>query len=214
MVLILVLVLQIWSCLRHCSDPCTCLPARLLVLRNPKQFVELLFTCLISVLFHTVIQKLTMRYSGDPRANEWSGLTTQHTIWMRQHNRIEQKLHELNPHWNGEQLFQETRRIIIALWQFVVYNEYLPVILGPHAMQAHGLQLADEGSWNSQQTGHYCYYSTASPALQIALDACYSHACLDIAWSVYLFVGVFAPQKRLNRSRCRLEARVGPETGY
>ena len=89
-------------------------------------------------------------YSGDDRVNEWTGLTTQHTIWLRQHNRIEQKLHELNPHWDGERLYQETRRIVIALWQFAVYNEYLPVILGPHAMQAHGLQLVHTGYWNGQ----------------------------------------------------------------
>ena len=80
--------------------------------------------------------------------NEWSGLTTQHTIWVRQHNRIEEKLHELNPHWNGERLFQETRRIIVGMWQYIVYTEYLPIIVGPRAMKAYGLNLVDTGYWN------------------------------------------------------------------
>ena len=92
---------------------------------------------------------------GDGRSNEWTGLTTQHTIWVREHNRIEQKLHELNFHWNGERLYQETRRIIIAIWQFTVYNEYLPIIIGNNAMQPYRLQLADIGYWNGQKTGHY-----------------------------------------------------------
>ena len=81
---------------------------------------------------------------------------TQHTIWVRQHNRIEQKLHELNPHWNGERLYQETRRITSALWVFTVYNEYLPIIVGPHAMRAYGLELVSDGYWNGENTG-YCY---------------------------------------------------------
>ena len=80
--------------------------------------------------------------------NEWIGLIIQHTLWVREHNRIERKLHELNPHWGGEQLFQETRRIVVALWQYSVYNEYLPVIVGDDAMQAYGLQLVDTGYWN------------------------------------------------------------------
>ena len=86
--------------------------------------------------------------SGDGRANEWSGLATQHTVWMRQHNRIEQKLHELNRHWDGERLFQETRRIIVAQWQVSVFKEYLPNVIGTDVMRRYGLQLASTGYWN------------------------------------------------------------------
>jgi len=67
---------------------------------------------------------------------------------VRLHNRIEQKLHQLNPHWDGERLYQETRRVVIAIWEFTVYNEYLPVILGSNAMQDYGLQLLSTGYWN------------------------------------------------------------------
>ena len=85
---------------------------------------------------------------GDGRANEWSGLLSQHTVWVREHNRIEEKLYELNPHWNGERLYQETRRIVIAQWQVSVYKEYLPNILGADAMHRYGLRLANTGNWN------------------------------------------------------------------
>ena len=73
---------------------------------------------------------------------------TQHTVWMREHNRIEQKLHELNPHWNGARLYQETRRIVVAEWQVTVFKEYLPSVIGADAMRAYDLQLADTGCWN------------------------------------------------------------------
>ena len=33
--------------------------------------------------------------------NEQTALTTMHTIWMREHNRKEERLHYINPHWNG-----------------------------------------------------------------------------------------------------------------
>ena len=61
--------------------------------------------------------------AGNFRANEQSLLTVTHTLWMREHNRIAEQLRMLNPHWSGEKIFQETRRIVITEWQHIVYNE-------------------------------------------------------------------------------------------
>jgi len=96
------------------------------------------------------MQMYQLSLLGDGRANEWSGLITQHTVWVREHNRIEQKLHELNPHWNGERLYQEARRIVVGEWQVAVYNEYLPTVLGADLMRRYGLLLADSSLpfWN------------------------------------------------------------------
>uniref|UniRef100_A0A8D8Z3T8 Peroxidasin n=1 Tax=Cacopsylla melanoneura TaxID=428564 RepID=A0A8D8Z3T8_9HEMI len=83
--------------------------------------------------------------AGDGRASEQPGLTAIHTILMREHNRMAEQLAQINPHWNDEQLFQQTRRIMVAQWQHVVYNELLPRLLGLNAVNLYGLKLSATG---------------------------------------------------------------------
>lgn len=68
--------------------------------------------------------------AGDIRANEQVGLLAMHTIWLREHNRIARTLREMNPHWNGEKLYQESRRIVGAEMQHISYRHWLPRIFG------------------------------------------------------------------------------------
>ncbi|XP_063305699.1 myeloperoxidase-like isoform X3 [Pelobates fuscus] len=68
--------------------------------------------------------------AGDPRVSEQPGLTSFHTLFVREHNRIASELHKLNPKWSGETLYQETRKIIGGILQKITYKDWLPLLLG------------------------------------------------------------------------------------
>ncbi|XP_077547312.1 peroxidasin isoform X2 [Haemaphysalis longicornis] len=76
--------------------------------------------------------------SGDVRANEQLGLVSMHTLWFREHNRLAEALSEINPHWDGERLYQEARKIVGAEMQHITFEHWLPKILGPLGMAAMG----------------------------------------------------------------------------
>ena len=62
--------------------------------------------------------------------NEQTALTVMHTIWMREHNRIADKLQALNPQWDREEIFQTARKIVGAEIQKITYKDYLSLLLG------------------------------------------------------------------------------------
>ncbi|XP_046684195.1 peroxidase-like isoform X3 [Homalodisca vitripennis] len=68
--------------------------------------------------------------TGDPRVNTQPHLAVMYTLWVREHNRVAEKLSALNSHWSDERLYQEARRIVIAQIQHITYNEWLPALLG------------------------------------------------------------------------------------
>ncbi|CAD5206024.1 unnamed protein product [Bursaphelenchus okinawaensis] len=68
--------------------------------------------------------------AGDGRANEQIALTSMHTVWFREHNRIAGELLEMNPDWNGERIYHEARKIIGAMMQHITYEHWLPKVLG------------------------------------------------------------------------------------
>jgi len=64
--------------------------------------------------------------AGDVRANENPLLTSIHTLFVREHNRLCGELVIENPQWTDEQLYQHARKIVGGLIQAVVYEEWLP----------------------------------------------------------------------------------------
>jgi peroxidase len=68
--------------------------------------------------------------AGEHRTSENLGLVSVQTLFNREHNRIAAKLAENNPLWSDEYIYQETRRIVIAILQHIVYNEWLPSVTG------------------------------------------------------------------------------------
>nr|XP_023023971.1 chorion peroxidase [Leptinotarsa decemlineata] len=83
--------------------------------------------------------------SGDPRANENLHLTAMHLLWVRQHNLLAKNVSDMNPHWDDERIFQETRRIVAAQMQHITYNEFLPILLGDNLMKKFDLYPMKKG---------------------------------------------------------------------
>ncbi|XP_077296660.1 peroxidase homolog [Arctopsyche grandis] len=86
--------------------------------------------------------------AGEIRVNEQLVLTCMHTLMAREHNRVARGLAHVNPHWDDETLFQESRRIVIAQIQHITYNEFLPILLGKEVMEKFGLLLQKDGYWD------------------------------------------------------------------
>ncbi|XP_049527133.1 chorion peroxidase isoform X3 [Dermacentor silvarum] len=74
-------------------------------------------------------------WAGDLRATQHIALLSMQTLWLRQHNRIAKNLSAMNPHWDDETVFQTTRRICEALFQNIVFKEWLPWMLGETKMK-------------------------------------------------------------------------------
>ncbi|BET01861.1 Animal haem peroxidase [Nesidiocoris tenuis] len=83
--------------------------------------------------------------AGDDRASEQPSLGSLHTVWMREHNRMATELSKINPHWNDEILYSETRRILGGVYQHISFNEWLVRILGMAAVRKYGLDLLRDG---------------------------------------------------------------------
>jgi len=78
-----------------------------------------------------------MYISGDIRVNENIALTSMHTIWVREHNRIAKRLARKHSDWDDDQLFKAARKIVVAEMQSITFNEFLPLLLGQKGIDAY-----------------------------------------------------------------------------
>lgn len=54
-----------------------------------------------------------------------------HTLWAREHNRLVDGLRMLNnTRWTDDDIYEEARRIVIAMIQHITYDEWASIILG------------------------------------------------------------------------------------
>ena len=72
--------------------------------------------------------------AGDVRANEQVGLSALHTLFVREHNRIAEELGDAYPGLRGDYIFEIARKIVGAQMQVITFNEFLPLLLGPDAI--------------------------------------------------------------------------------
>ena len=63
----------------------------------------------------------------------------------------------MNPSMGGETLYQESRRLVSAAWQHTVYNEWLPVVMGPEGMRQYALNLESDGFYNGMPSWAFLF---------------------------------------------------------
>ncbi|KAF0374323.1 Peroxidase [Gigaspora margarita] len=70
--------------------------------------------------------------SGDTRCSENIQLCIVTTLWIREHNRWAKVILEDDPSLkdNDEEIFQRARKMTIGEYQHIIFNEYLPAVLG------------------------------------------------------------------------------------
>ncbi|KAL5282648.1 HPX5 family protein [Megaselia abdita] len=132
--------------------------------------------------------------AGEIRVNEQLVLTCMHTLMAREHNRLANGLGMVNPHWDDETLFQEARRINIAIIQHITYNEFLPILLGKEIMEKFGLVLEKDGYWNG-------YDSKVNPGIIDAFAGAafrFGHSLLPTAVERWSKAHKFIASKRLS----------------
>jgi hypothetical protein len=68
--------------------------------------------------------------AGDIRSNENSLLTSIHTVFAREHNRLVDRIAIQQPLLSNEEQYQLARRLVGAEMQAITYREFLPALLG------------------------------------------------------------------------------------
>jgi hypothetical protein len=76
----------------------------------------------------------TLILAGDVRANEHVALTALHTLFVREHNLLAYVIRKTNQWMSGDAVYELARAIVGAEIQVITYQEYLPLLLGPHAL--------------------------------------------------------------------------------
>lgn len=72
--------------------------------------------------------------AGDSRANENPELLSLHTIFLREHNKIADRIKQANPSFSDETIYQLARAEVMAELQAITYNQWLPDVLGDNAV--------------------------------------------------------------------------------
>lgn len=75
--------------------------------------------------------------AGDIRANENVLLTSMHTLWVREHNRLAGEIAAADPTLSDEAIYQQARSLVVAQIQAITYNQWLPALLGVDAISSY-----------------------------------------------------------------------------
>lgn len=115
--------------------------------------------------------------AGDIRANENSLLTSLHTVFTREHNRLVDIIAAQQPTLDEEQQYQLARKIVGAEVQAITYKEFLPALLGTGTSVPKVEQYSYHSGHNAEITTAYAQagfrygHSTVSSQLQLVSDS-------------------------------------------
>ncbi len=77
----------------------------------------------------------TLFLAGDIRANEQVGLTSMQTLFLHEHNRLAALIADEHPELTGQEIFEMARKIVGAEVQAITFHDFLPLLLGPGAIE-------------------------------------------------------------------------------
>ena len=138
----------------------------------------------------------TLFLAGDVRANEQVGLLAMHTLFVREHNRIVDRLRRTRAGRNmsGDELYEAARRTVGAEMQAITYNEFLPLLLGRDALTRYRgydpsveAGIRNEFSTASYRFGHSLLNTTLLRLDRDGIEVAEGHLALRDAF--------FAPQR-------------------
>ncbi|GMT15571.1 hypothetical protein PFISCL1PPCAC_6868, partial [Pristionchus fissidentatus] len=72
--------------------------------------------------------------AGDIRNSLQPGLIPLHTIYLKQHNKWASQIRQLRPTWSDNLVYHEARRLLVAMYQLHIYEDYLPKVIGKQLM--------------------------------------------------------------------------------
>lgn len=100
--------------------------------------------------------------------NQNTQLTVMHILMVRAHNKIVDGLEAKHPEWDDETLYQEARRILVAFYLHITFNEFLPHIIPENVLEARNLKPKKSGYHHYDPTvPNACLVSFTNPTFRI-----------------------------------------------
>lgn len=136
----------------------------------------------VDPVFRTLGPEKTVFSAGDTRLNQNMALTFLHTLFVREHNKICDEiisnniLYKLLPRQFDDLIFERARRLNIAKYQHIVYEQYLPTVYGEYFSDKVGdydsYQPMTDPSTSNLFSNVAFRYGHYTPKSYFALDEC------------------------------------------